>query len=125
MTRWVVHSQRSFTATHALRVYRGRPETPHEHRWSVAVRVGADGLTEDGFAVDFHEVHAALERAVAPLDGTDLNRHPEIGRPTPSAERVAEVLADHLGPEVAALGARLLTVSVWEGPDNRVDLELG
>ena len=58
----------------------------------------------------------------APLRGADLNHHPEIGRPTPSAERVAEVVAARLEPGIAALGGRLLTTSVWEGPDNRVDL---
>jgi hypothetical protein len=70
-------------------------------------------------------VHEALARAVAPLDGTDLNDHPEIGDPTPSAERVAEVVAGWVAATIEELGARLLSVSVWEGPENRVDLVLG
>jgi 6-pyruvoyl-tetrahydropterin synthase len=125
MARWVVHSRASFDARHALTVYRGLPETPHDHRWEVAIRVGVDELNGEGYAVDFHAVHAALAAVVAPLRGADLNAHPAIGRPSPSAERVAEVVAERLGTLVAATGGRLLTVSVWEGPDNRVDLELG
>jgi len=122
--RWVVHSRASFEATHALTIYQGRPEEPHSHRWEAAIRVGADELNDEGFALDFHLVHELLEKEVAPLHQTDLNLHPEIGTPTPSAERVAEVLALNLRPAVEAAGGRLLTVSVWEGPDNRVDLNL-
>jgi 6-pyruvoyl-tetrahydropterin synthase len=122
--RWVIHSRASFTARHALSVYRGRPEASHEHDWEVAIQVGAAGLNVEGFALDFHEVHALLENAVAPLRDTDLNRHPIIGSPTPSAERVAEALAECLESAISAIGGRLLTVSVWEGPENRVDLRL-
>jgi 6-pyruvoyl-tetrahydropterin synthase len=124
MSRWVVHSRAAFDASHALASYRGAPETSHKHRWQVAIRVGADALNPDGYALDFHEVHALLAAAVAPLDRADLNRHPEFGRPSPTAERLAEVLAAHLAPQCAALGGILLEVSVWEGEENRVDLHL-
>ena len=122
MTRWVIHSRTTFAARHALRAYRGRPEDAHEHQWEIAIRVGVDGLNDEGFALDFHEVHAALSEIVQPLRDSDLNRHPEIGRPTPSAERLAEVVAKALRPTIRDLGGRLLSVSVWEGPENRVDL---
>jgi 6-pyruvoyltetrahydropterin/6-carboxytetrahydropterin synthase len=124
MPRWVIHSRATFNAHHALTSYRGEPEESHSHLWEVAIRVGSDDLNGEGFALDFHEVHSLLETAVQPMRDSDLNRHPEIGRPTPSAERVAEVLADELVPAVAAIGGELLTVSVWEGPENRVDLML-
>jgi 6-pyruvoyl-tetrahydropterin synthase len=124
VSRWVVHARAELTATHALTRYLGRREESHAHRWAVAIRVGADTLNDDGFALDFHSVRDALAAAVAPLDGTDLNLHPEVGRPSPTAERLAEVLADRLAPALADLGGTLLTVSVWEGPDNRVDLSL-
>lgn len=125
MARWVVHSRAAFEAHHALTSYRGAREEPHSHRWQVAVRVGTAALNRDGYALDFHDVHRALREAVAPLADSDLNLHPEIGRPSPTAERLAEVVAGWLSPRLAALGGELLTVSVWEGPDNRVDLELG
>ena len=124
MSRWVVHASYSFTARHALTSYEGRPEATHEHQWKVRIRVGADDLNDEGFALDFHAVHGALEGVVAPLDGSDLNQHPLIGDPTPSAERVAEVVAAQLEPSVKELEGRLLGVSVWEGPENRVDLRL-
>ena len=124
MSRWVIHAQASFTARHALTRYLGKPEASHAHPWQVAVRVGTDRLTGEGYAVDFHAVHRALEGFTAPLEGSDLNAHPEIGVPTPTAERLAEVIARWLTPAVGELGARLLSVSVWEGPENRVDLIL-
>jgi 6-pyruvoyl-tetrahydropterin synthase len=122
MRRWVIHSRVAFDARHALTSYRGQAEESHRHRWEIAIRVGADSLNDEGFALDFHEIHGVLESAVEPLRGSDLNLHPEIGVPTPSAERLAEVMAADLEPKLAAIGGALLTVSVWEGPGNRVDL---
>jgi len=124
MSRWVVHARASFNARHALARYLGGPEESHSHAWQVAVRVGTDRLNDDGYAVDFHAVHRALEGFTAPLEGSDLSAHPEIGMPTPTAERLAEVIAGWLAPVVHGLDARLLEVSVWEGPENRVDLIL-
>lgn len=125
MSRWVIHSRASFEARHALTSYQGRAESPHHHRWEIAVRVGTESLNADHYALDFHAAHEILADAVNRIDGTSLNDHPEIGFPSPTAERVAEVLADLLAPRFAALGGTLLSVSVWEGPDNRVDLNLG
>jgi 6-pyruvoyltetrahydropterin/6-carboxytetrahydropterin synthase len=124
MSRWVIHAEATFDASHALSSYRGRPESSHEHSWRVAVRVGTDALNEEGYALDFHQVETILGAAVRPLVGTDLNRHPEIGTPSPTAERIAEVLSETLTVDFEKIGGRLLTVSVWEGPDNRVDLTL-
>jgi 6-pyruvoyl-tetrahydropterin synthase len=124
MSRWIVHSQAAFNASHALTSYRGTAEKAHHHEWRVEVRVGTEKLNEDTYALDFHEVHAILSDAVRPLEGSNLNDHPEIGRPSPTAERVAEVFAEELAPLYQALGGQLLSVSVWEGPENRVDLLL-
>ncbi len=124
MTRWIVHARAAFTATHALQRYNGRAEAPHSHRWEVAVRVGARTLGEEGYALDFHAVRRTLEAAVAALDGSDLTAHPSIGTPTPSAENVALHIARELGPRYGSMGGTLLSVSVWEGPENRVDLLL-
>jgi 6-pyruvoyl-tetrahydropterin synthase len=124
MSRWVIHAEASFDARHALTSYRGRPESSHHHSWKVAVRVGVDTLNDEGYALDFHEVETILAAAVRPLDGTDLNLHPEIGRPSPTAERIADVLSENLAAGCEKIGGRLLVVSVWEGPENRVDLIL-
>ena len=41
--------------------------------------MGAAELNEEGYALDFHQVRDLLAKAVAPLDRSDLNDHPEIG----------------------------------------------
>ena len=124
MSRWVVHARAAFDAHHALTAYKGEMEAPHLHDWQVEVRIGADVLGPEGYALDFHEVHQILAEALAPLHDSNLNTDPEIGRSSPTAERVAEVLAKRLTPQFEAIGGRLLSLSVWEGPDNRVDLIL-
>lgn len=124
MNRWIIHAEASFDAQHALTSYLGKRESSHAHPWKVAVQVGAEGLSDEGYALDFHRVHDILAAAVAPLDRSDLNQHPEIGIPSPTAERIAEVLSAKLTDQYAKIGGKLLMVSVWEGPDNRVDLVL-
>jgi len=124
MSRWVIHAQASFDAHHALTNYRGVRESSHGHPWEIAVRVGVDGLNKEGYALDFHQVRDLLAAAIAPLDRSDLNDHPEIGQPSPTAERVAEVLSQKLAPGYEKIGGHLISVSVWEGPENRVDLNL-
>jgi len=124
MSRWVLHSRRTFEARHALTRYMGGEESPHHHVWEVAVKVGAEALNSEHYALDFHAVHEILAATITDLDGTSLNDHPKIGTPSPTAERVAEVVAEIVGPQYSALGGTLLMVSVWEGPENRVDLNL-
>ena len=124
MSRWVIHADGSFDARHALTSYRGKRESAHGHQWKVAVQVGTDALNDEGYALDFHQIQDLLATAVAPLDRSDLNDHPEVGKPSPTAERVAEVLSEKLASEYEQIGGQLLSISVWEGPDNRVDLIL-
>ncbi len=124
MSRWVYHSEAEFEASHALTRYLGQPESPHNHRWRVAIKVGADGLNDENYGLDFHAVHQALSKIVAPLDGTDLNNHPEIGQPSPTAESVALFIAAAVREPIEDLGGTLSEISVWEGPGNRVDLRL-
>ena len=89
MSRWVIHAQASFDARHALTFYRGKAESSHGHPWKIAVRVGADALNEESYALDFHQVRDLLAAAIAPLDRSDLNDHPDIGRHSPTTRRSA------------------------------------
>ena len=124
MKRWIYHSQAEFTATHALTSYLGDPENPHNHTWQVAIRVAADSLNDEHYGLDFHAVHQALSQAVAPLDRTSLNMHPDIGHPSPTAESLALFIEAEIRTPLERLGGTLLEISVWEGPENRVDLRL-
>ncbi len=124
MSRWIVHARSGFDARHALAVYNGEPESPHSHHWEVAIQAGTERLHPEGYALDFHLVQELLDKVIAPLDGADLNRHPVIGTPSPTAERLARFVADSVAVGLSQAGGRLLSVSVWEGPENRVDFVL-
>jgi 6-pyruvoyl-tetrahydropterin synthase len=121
MSRWIVHARSVFDARHALTAYNGEPEAPHFHHWEVAIQVETERLHPEGYALDFHLVRGLLDEAIAPLRDSDLNAHPVIGTPSPTAERLAQFVAEAVAPRLAAAGGRLRSVSVWEGPDNRVD----
>jgi len=123
--RWVYHARGSFDAGHALTVYLGRPEEVHVHCWEVEVEVGASALNHEQYGLDFHRVRGILERIIEPLNGMVLNEIPGIGRPSPTAENLALYLAEKLKGPYRELGGRLLGISIWEGPENRVDLILG
>lgn len=122
--RWTIHARTEFPATHALHLYKGEPEDPHEHAWAVSIQVGTDRLHEEGYALDFHAVEQILDRATEDLRDRDLGDHPVVGTESPTAERVAEVVSRRIQKHLADLGGTLIMVSVWEGPGNRVDLRL-
>jgi 6-pyruvoyl-tetrahydropterin synthase len=90
----------------------------------VEIRAGVEQLNREGYSLDFESVHEELQAAVAGLDGSDLGAHAEIGSPTPSAENLALFVARVVGPRISRLGGTLLSVTIWEGSSNRVDLEL-
>ncbi len=124
ISRWIYRSEAEFQARHALTLYHGQAEDSHDHQWRVAIRVGVEHLNSEHYGIDFHAVHRALDEAVSPLDGTDLNDHPTISNPSPTAESVALFIADALKNPIERLGGTLLEISVWEGPDNQVDLRM-
>ena len=86
MSRWVIHSEAVFEANHALTSYLGEPEQPHSHQCQVAIRVGTTELNAEGYAVDFHAVHAALAerlgRSTAPTSTFTRKSAPRPRRPS-------------------------------------------
>jgi 6-pyruvoyltetrahydropterin/6-carboxytetrahydropterin synthase len=98
--------EREFQATHAITIA-GVPETPHEHRWLVAVVVGGDRLDDDGLLCDFHEIERAIDAVIDPFRGGDLNA---ITAFNPTAENMAKHIAD----TIKVVGLR--SVSVTEAP---------
>ena len=104
--------QRDFLATHAITIA-GVPETPHEHRWSVSVVVGGDGLDADGLLCDFHEVQRAIDAVIDPFRDGDLNEIPPFDKLNPTAENVAKHISELLS---VPPGVELRSVSVTEAP---------
>jgi len=112
MSTFEVSVSASFRARHAVATPSGPLEPPHEHDWRVEAVYRADALDADGFVVDFLAARDALDAALTPLTGADLNG--ALDAPA-SAERLAAFIA-------AALTRHGLTpyrVAVEEAPGCR------
>src|SRR3954467_10045114 len=100
--------ERLLHITHALRLYDGKYEPLHHHRWLVSVSVTAAQLDAIGAVMDFNELARLLDCTLAELDGKNLNKHPAFQDRNSSSEYVAEHIAGRLMtqlPEAVTLEA--------------------
>ena len=112
MFELTVHHE--FCAAHAI-VMAGVREPVHGHNWRVAVTVQGPGLDSDGLLCDFHRLEADVRAAAAPFHNADLNAVPPFDRVNPTAERVAQHLAECVSRGLPAT-VRVAGVSVTEAP---------
>ena len=105
--------ERTFHASHALRLYDNSMEESHAHDWRTLVEIESNGLDDIEVVMDFHELEKIVESATGPLDQQDLNTHPAFAHWNPSAERVAEHLHQQIAPQLPA-SVRLTGVTVTE-----------
>lgn len=107
--------ERSFCASHQIRVYDGSMEEPHTHTWRVCVTVCAPALDSLGLVMDFHKLERLLDAIVGPWNGRSLNELPHFVATNPSAENVALRIARLLS---LPAGISLGRVEVWETVGN-------
>jgi 6-pyruvoyltetrahydropterin/6-carboxytetrahydropterin synthase len=88
----------------------------HEHEYRVEVVIQRATLDGRGMVVDLDVVQAALQEAVAAIEGKDLDaiRPPEAEAVT--VEILARWFHERLANAVAAAGGHALAVRVWESP---------
>jgi 6-pyruvoyltetrahydropterin/6-carboxytetrahydropterin synthase len=115
--RYQATVQREFCAAHALRLPDGSLEPRHGHNWRVWVTVAREELDELETVMDFHQLEAALDGVLAPWHNADLNEQTAFseGNYNPSAERVAQTIAEALMPSLPA-GVALQSVRISEAP---------
>ena len=107
-----------FSAAHAL-VIQGEPETLHGHDWRVSVTVAGPTLDRDGLLCDFHAIKSALADVTGRLHNQNLNQIEPFDRLNPSAEHVAQHIAEELSRRLVGVlpaGARIASVRVTEAP---------
>ena len=114
MPAYLLRVRARFEAAHHLTSYRGAPEPAHGHSWQVEAALEAGELDAEGMAYDFVAVQKALAELTAQVDHRDLNAVPPFDRESPTTERVATWF--HRGLAERLPGARLVEVTVWEGP---------
>ena len=86
--------ERTFSASHQLRNYKGRCERLHGHNWRVRVCVASPTLDESGMVIDFHELDKLMQDAIEPFDHRHLNDVPAFETENPSAENIAKAIGD-------------------------------
>ena len=123
--RYVVRVEARFEAAHFLREYRGISEPLHGHSYKVEAELAArgGGIDRDAIAVDFVSAKRKLEGLAKRLDYGCINDVAPFDSINPSAENIAQWFARELGAAVADENARVVAVTVWEGPVNSVRYE--
>lgn len=113
---FLISVEKSFSAAHFLRGYRGKCENMHGHRYKVVVRVLSPGLNDIGLAYDFSELKRQVSDVVDRFDHACLNEARPFVDKNPSAENIATFIYEELVP-VLKNGVALDSVEVWESPD--------
>lgn len=104
-----------FAAAHQLRMPDGSLEPLHGHNWKAAVTFEGPSLDEMEVLVDFTHVRRRLDALLETLHDKNLNDLQPFRSKNPSAERVAEFLAERMGVNLGE-GVRLSSVEVEETP---------
>lgn len=116
-----------FSAAHALSVS-GVREPVHGHDWRVTAAIEGPELDNDGLLADFHTIKGSLDRITGDLNTTNLNEAVAFEGANPTAERVAQFIAESLHDAVdesLAPYARVAWVRVTESPGCACTYTLG
>lgn len=112
---WRLSVRKDFSASHALRNYKGKCESLHGHNFGVQATVEGDRLDpEVEYVVDFGVLKQALAEAIAPLDHAHLNETPPFDAQNPSSENLARYIYRRLQPLLSGHAVRLVEVTVSE-----------
>ncbi len=106
--------ERDFVAAHAITMA-GVREATHRHTWHVTVIVAGSQLDADGLLYDFHLLERGLGEIVERFDDADLNATAPFDQLNPTAEHVAEYIAQQMSVRLPDSVA-LRRVSVTEAP---------
>ncbi len=104
--------ERFLHITHALKLYDGKYEPVHHHRWLVSATVTAPELDQIGAVMDFNQLATLLDGIIAELDGRNLNQHPDFADRNSSSEYVAYYMGSKLAASLPT-GVRLDALSLY------------
>jgi 6-pyruvoyltetrahydropterin/6-carboxytetrahydropterin synthase len=111
--------ERSFSASHQLRNYRGRCERLHGHNWRVRVCLAAPDLDDSGMLIDFHELDELMQKAIEPFDHRHLNDVDFFVKTNPSAENIAKCIGDSVCEALRDRPIQVKHCDVWENDLSR------
>jgi 6-pyruvoyltetrahydropterin/6-carboxytetrahydropterin synthase len=117
--RFTVFKEIGFAAAHFLREYHGKCEALHGHNYRVRVYVGADELDPEGMVLDFVELRRVLREVVDErLDHRHLNEVPPFDSRNPTAEHIAQWIAEEAAARIDDARVRVVECHVWETETN-------
>lgn len=119
---FTIRVEARFEAAHFLREYRGISEPLHGHSYKVEADLAgrSGGVDDDAIAVDFVSAKRKLEALAKKLDYGCINDVPPFTEINPSAENIASWFHGELSAAMADENAEVVSVTIWEGPLNRV-----
>jgi len=106
--------EHTFAAAHALRNYHGKCENVHGHNYRCQVTMEGEELDGIGLLVDFVELKRVVHTVLDRMDHQWLNEFPPFDKLNPSAEKMAKYIYDEVSAGLAAKGARVSGVRLWE-----------
>lgn len=115
---YVVEVSGGFCATHRVCLADGSLESLHGHDWVVTVELRSEALDDCGMVADFLAVREGLDAVSEALNHRCLNDHEWLEGMSPTAERVARVILEHLG-RGASWRDKIHAVHVVEAPGCR------
>jgi 6-pyruvoyltetrahydropterin/6-carboxytetrahydropterin synthase len=111
--KYEISVERTFSAAHALREYKGKCENLHGHNWRIRISVTGQKLDKMGMLVDFTDLKSALDAVLKKLDHTNLNELNPFNTVNPTAENIAAYIYEGLKkyqlPQI-----KISSVEVWE-----------
>ena len=106
--------EQTFAAGHALRHYKGKCENVHGHNYRVQVTAEGDQLNSIGLLVDFVELKRAMMQVIDRLDHANINDLPPFDRLNPTAEHIAQHIAETVGGQIDDGRVCVVECHVWE-----------
>src|SRR5512137_1690960 len=107
-----------FDAAHSLPGYQGKCAHMHGHTYQVEIVVQGE-VGENGFVMDFYQIKRTIAGALQDLDHSCLNHI----LPNPTAESIAQWIADRLGRDLEGTAVRLYSLKLWEGKNKWVMID--
>ncbi len=109
--------ERTFSAAHQLRGYKGKCESLHGHTYKVEVVVTATELNDIGLAIDFKDLKRIIDDMLETYDHHLINEIPPFDKINPSAENIARVFYETISEQLPD-HAGLKAVKVWESENS-------
>lgn len=117
-----VSVEKTFSAAHYLRDYKGRCEKLHGHNWKVRLSITGRRLLKNEMLFDFTELKKILTEVLSEIDHVNLNKISPFDKINPTAENIAKFIFDKVKPKFNKNpGVKLYKVSVWESESSRAD----